>query len=264
MEILSDATFKGNLNVKGEATFSKNVNFGSTTRFTGKVNFGSTTRFTGKVCGSEFKSTGPITGLYYKIFDSSLKEKSWVEYGQERDCSANAGIIYCSASEFHYTTTTFGAKVELKNACAGDGSVNFIGLTSNDGNHYNQSFQNKCGTIALTSDIPDISSIKSVKYAQMRLTAPSDCTLFAVDLGGTGFSFTNDTDIISARVDRYFLSGDADANPNLGYCYWEPTSTDIILSCPPSATEPGKIVIRKASGVAFDNEKRYILKLAYT
>ena len=144
MEILSDATFKGNLNVQGLSNFSKDATFHSSVNIIGFV------------CGSEFKSTGPITGFSYQIFDSSLDKHSWVEFGQERDCSVNVGIIYSSASEFHYTTTTFGSNVELKNACIGKGN-NFIGLTCSGGSHYNQSFQNKSGTIALTSDIPSLS-----------------------------------------------------------------------------------------------------------
>lgn len=238
MEILSDSVFKGRVNFDQpveylESEFHRGANyFCNGVYASGDVYFGkltSNTLTSNNITVSDSISTHGVTTDNITVYNSVSA------------CSVSAD----GTGGFVTASTRYCA-----NGIQNDGHLLTLPL--------------KAGTIALTSDIPDISSIKSVKYAQMMLTAPSDCTLFAVDLSVTGFSFTNDTDIISARVDRYFLSGDADANPNLGYCYWEPTSTDIILSCPPSATEPGKIVIRKASGVAFDNEKRYMLKLAYT
>lgn len=126
---------------------------------------------------------------------------------------------------------------------------------------YQQTFQPNSGTIALKSDIPNISSINSVKYMDTFLTAPSDCTLFAVDLDVNDFSFTGPDRIISARVDKYHWDNSpaVDGGTGLG-CWWEPTSMDVILS---NTHEPGKVLIRKASGVVCDNTTNYKLKVFY-
>lgn len=191
MEILSDATFKGNVDFKG-GSFKIHSNDGPVFSFDGENNI------------SEFGNIIGTAGIDTKLIN-----------------------LRCS---------------KIKH-----------------GSYY-QFLQSKSGTIALTSDLTG-----SVKFVWQYLNAPSDCTLFAVDLGVTDFSLSDNDRIISARVDKYFSSGDTGKDPNINGgagCYWEPTSMDVILS---NAYGPGKMLIRKASGVVCDNTQSpfYRLKVFY-
>lgn len=241
MEILSDTTFKGNLNVLGTSNFGKDVKFDSSINVMGCV------------CGSEFISTGRITGFDYSFLSVAGKRIDWAKYGQEEN-----GIVYSGASEFHFHTNTFGAKVELKNACLCFGHEpnhgnNFIGLTTTDGNHYNLLFQNKSGTIALTSDIKVVPEVKIGYCSGVNEDVPTDCTLFKVDIGQTVKS------VISATIEKHY--GTASGCTLIDGCFWENTDIDIFQSTKhPNST----FFIRKAAGaMAMEVGIMYSLKVVY-
>ena len=138
----------------------------------------------------------------------------------------------------------------LKNAGIGGGSNNFIGLTSTDGSHFNQNFQNKSGTIALTSDIKVVPEVK-IGYSDINV--PTDCTLFKIDIG------RNVKSVINATVEKHY--GSASGCTLIDGCFWENTDIDIFQSTKhPNST----FFIRKACGtMAIEDGIKYSLKVVY-
>lgn len=247
MEILSDSVFKG------QVRFDQPVDFRESEFHYGQAFFNSQTRinqlYVNNVSSNRYNEYDKI------IFDGPERHDGEVSFtGQVyMTCVDVSGPLEVCGSEVHrgpgpvsFQSSGYDFEINNMHFSVKNGSANLLGnkFTANGiessstgvwsimHGSYTNTFPQKSGTIALTSDVGLRYCSKSIDFE-----VPSECTKFWM----SGFRFQSSGQVMSAQV---FKVNDPIVGPADGLC-----SNSSVVSMDITAIDGGHFLLEKSSGI---------------